>query len=60
MEYFRKHDQKLGNVQHELMEHQKKLEWFETIINSMKKRMGELQKSGKDTAAKLAFAGKVS
>ena len=42
------------------MEHQKKLEWFETIINSMKKRMGELQKSGKDTAAKLAFAGKVS
>ena len=60
MDYFRKHDQKLANNLHELMEHQKKLEWFETIIYNMKKRMGEIQKSGKDTAAKLSLAGKVA
>lgn len=42
MDYFRKHDQNIANNTNDLMEHQRKLEWYETIINSMKKRMGEL------------------
>lgn len=58
MDYLIKHDHKFADNYTQLTEHQKKLEWFETIINSMKKRMGELQKSGKDTAAKLALGSK--
>ena len=60
MDYFRQHDLKLADNLNELMEHQRKLEWFETIINSMKKRLGELQKAGKDTAAKVSLAGMVA
>ena len=60
MDYLRKHDQNIANNTNELMEHQRKLEWQETIINGMKKRLGEIQKSGKDTAAKLSLAGMVA
>lgn len=59
MQYLIKHDHKFAENVSQLTEHQRKLEWFETIINSMKKRLGELQKAGKDTAAKIALSSGV-
>lgn len=57
MTYLIKHDHRFADNGSMLTEHKNKLEWFETIINSMKKRLGELQKAGKDTAAKVALGG---
>ena len=35
---------------------QKRIDWFDTIITSIKKRLGELQKLAKETQAKVAMA----
>lgn len=54
---FSKFELKIAGHLETLTEHSKKIEWFESIIGNMKKRMTEIQKLGKATQAKVALAG---
>ena len=42
-----------AEANHLIAENKKKIEWFENIIQSMKKRISEIQKMAKDNAAKI-------
>ena len=46
---FGKFEHKFVDIQQTFNEHFKKIEWFESIIGNIKKRMTEIQKLGKDT-----------